>query len=93
MRFSEERIHYLAKRMAGQMIEQGAVDKEIGVNNLASLIAQVIISDLQIEDQIDEEARERLSKQRSLPPQGTGEYDAMFDRVKREIAQRRGWPM
>ena len=93
MRFSEERIQHLAKKMAASMVEQDAVDAKAGRANLASLIAQVIINDLQVEDQIDEEVRDRLSRQRNLPPQGTGEYEAMFDQMKREVAQKKGWPM
>lgn len=93
MRFSEQRIQHLARQMADAMIEQQAVDPKIGRANLSSLIAQVMINDLRVEDEIDGEVRDRLSRQRNLPPQGTGEYEAMFEKVKREIAQRRGWPM
>ncbi len=93
MRLSEERIRDLAKKMAADMIRDGAVDKKIGTANLATLIAQVILKDMQVEEKIDEETRDRLSRQRNLPPQGSGEYEAMFHKVKAEIAAKKGYPL
>ena len=93
MRFSEERIQALAKSIAKDLRDRGAVGKDISAANLSSLIAQEMIRDLQVEDEIDGEVRDILSRQPHLPPQGTGEYEAVFERTKREVAQRRGWPL
>ena len=93
MRLSETRIPHLASKMAREMIREGAVDRKVGAENLATLIAQVIINDLRREDEIDEEVRGRLARQRHLPPQGTGEYEAMFLKLKQEIAAKHGYPL
>ncbi|MCB2155659.1 DUF507 family protein [bacterium] len=93
MRLSEERIHHLANKMAKEMIRDGAVDRKVGTENLATLIAQVMINDLRREDEIDEEVRGMLARQRNLPPQGTGEYEAMFQKLKQDVAAKRGYPL
>lgn len=79
--------------MAQEMVDSGTVEASGGVGAVASLIAQTLISDLRIEDEIDAEARERLLRQRHLPPEGSGEYEAMFLREKEAVAARRGWPL
>lgn len=93
MRLSEERIQALAKTMAADMVARGAVETKVGERDLALLIASVIIKDMQVEEDIDREAREKLSRQRNLPPEKSVEYEAIFDRVKREVAARRGYPL
>ena len=93
MRLSEDRILSIARIMAADMIARGAVEVKTGERDLAALIASVIIKDMQVEEDIDREARERLARQRNLPPEKSAEYEAMFDRVKREVAQKRGYPL
>lgn len=93
MRLSENRVRSLAFRMAKRMLDEGAVDPAIGTQNLSSLIAQVLINDLRVEDEIDEEARARVSKYPRLPPPGSGEYEAAFQNEKRAVAKRRGYPL
>lgn len=93
MRLSEDRIHGLAKTMAADMVARGAVEAKAGERDLALMIASVIIKDMQAEEDIDREARERLSRQRNLPPEKSAEYEAMFEKVKREVAARRGYPL
>jgi hypothetical protein len=93
MRLSEERIRFISKRIAGSMIRNKAVDSAIGHDNLSTLIAQVLIKDLRIEDEIDSEARQMLLRQRNLPPEGSGEYEALFLRLKEQVAARKGYPL
>lgn len=93
MRMSETRIRALAKTIAKDMIDQGAVEGKISVLNLSTLIAQVMIQDLKVEDEIDEEVRQRLLRYPRLPPEGSGEYEALFFKVKSEIASKRGYPL
>lgn len=93
VRLSEDRIQYLARRMARTMIDSGAVDAKTSMGNLSTLIAQVIIKDLEAEDEIDAEVRRRLARIRTLPPPGTGEYEAHFQKTKQQVAGERGYPL
>lgn len=73
------------------MVLKGAVKAAAGADDLASAIAQVINRDLAVEEQIEMEARQMLSKNRNLPPPGTGEYQAAFTQAKQAAARRRGF--
>jgi hypothetical protein len=92
MRLSEERIRFIAKQAARRMIEEGAVEPGVGELNLRTLIAQVLISDMQVEEQIDAQARESVARQRRLV-EGTPEYEAAFQQAKAAIAAKRGYPL
>lgn len=90
---SEERIQFLAGRMARAMIEGGAVDPRAGAENVSTLIAQVLLRDQKDEEKIEEEARQKLLGYPRLPPEGSGEYEALFEKVKSEVAARKGYPL
>ncbi len=93
MRLSEERIRDVSRKMAADMIREGTVAADVGERNLATLVAQIIINDLRAEDTIDELTREKLSRYKHVPPAGSGEYDALFSKVKAEIAREKGYPL
>jgi len=90
MRLSESRVRALAKRMAAEMIARGAVEHARGERALSDAIANVLLNDQELETRIEAEAREMLSKQKNLPPPGTGQYQAAFDQAKKLIASRKG---
>ncbi len=93
MRLSEDRIRDLSRKMAADMIREGVVAPDAGERNLATLIAQIVINDLLMEDRIDELAREKVARYRNPPPPGTGEYDALFSKAKAEVAREKGYPL
>jgi len=94
VRFSEERINDIAKKIASDLIDKQAIDKKVGASNLASLVAQAMIKDLKLEEQIDAETREDMMRHyRNLPPEGTGEYEAIFIKTKQKIAKKHGFPL
>lgn len=93
MRLSEERVHDIARKIAADLLASGAVEAPRGERNLAALVAQALINDLRMEDRIDEEARAKLARQRSAPPAGSPEYEALFLKAKEEIAREKGYPL
>lgn len=93
MRLSEERVHDIAKKIAADLLAKGAVEAPRGERNLAALVGQAIINDLKMEDKIDELARERLARYKSLPPAGSAEHEALFLKAKEEIAREKGYPL
>ena len=90
MRLSENRIRGLAKKMAAEMIARGAAEHAHSERALADVIAKVLASDQDLETRIEAEARELLSRQKNLPPPGTGQYQAAFDQAKKAVAARKG---
>jgi hypothetical protein len=93
MRLSEERIRHIADRIAKDLLDKGAVEATRGARFVSGLITQTIIQDLQREDDIDAEARERLNRYPNRPPEGSGAAEALFQKIKREVAIERGYPL
>ncbi|CAN5403616.1 hypothetical protein BH09SUM1_BH09SUM1_17570 [soil metagenome] len=91
MRLSEPRLRALSKKMAREMSSKGVVRVPSGETGIADLLAKVLTLDQQKEIDIEEEARALVSKQRNLPPPGSGEYQAAFQQAKRAIAVRKGF--
>ncbi len=89
MKLSDQRIRKLSKAMAKQMIQRGAV-KTSFPDNIASAISRVMTIDQKLNEELEQEARATLSRQRNLPPPGTGEYNAAFQQAKRAAAMKRG---
>lgn len=91
MRWSEGRIRAVAGQAAEQMHTRGAVKAKAGKGDLAAFIREVMMKDREQEEAIEEEARKFLTTIKSLPPPGTGEYQAAFQKAKEMIARRRGF--
>lgn len=89
MKLSEKRIRSLAKKIGGEMIAKGLV---VGSEaDVANAIAKSIQTDQERELAIEDEAKALLSRQRSLPPPGSGEYQAALQQAKRQIAMKKGF--
>jgi hypothetical protein len=93
MRLSEDRIRHLADRIAKDLVEKKAVEAGGGARFVAGLITQAMIQDLRREDEIDAEARRRLLRYPGRPPEGSGADEALFQKIKREVAMERGYPL
>lgn len=92
MKLSEKRIRHLAVQIADKLLETRSVEAARGKHDLATLAAKVLNLDQRLESEIDEEARAMLARQPSLPPPGTGEYEAAYEQARRRAAMRRGIP-
>jgi hypothetical protein len=90
MRLSDDRIKILAHRMARQMVARGAVRPHTSTDDLALFLARFLAYDQLKEQEIEKEAREFIARQHTLPPPGSGEYEAAFRNAKTQIAQNKG---
>lgn len=90
MRLSEERINHLARTVT-QKWKKARIVRAPAHPRLETLIARVILEDLQTEDEIDREARRRLRHMPSAPPEDSPEWEALFRREKETLAARRGY--
>ncbi|MGF1574038.1 MAG: DUF507 family protein [Sumerlaeia bacterium] len=93
MRLSEKRINALAKTIAAKMKTNGSFQKSGSQMDLSSLISQTMIQYFSQEEEIDLEVRQLLAKQKNLPPEGTGEYQAAFQQEKIKLANKKGYPL
>lgn len=91
MRLSEERINSLAQQIAKELLAQSLIKHSGSRVILEAEIAKVILEDLAIEEQIDQEVVEMISKMKRNIPQGSAEWSAIYAEKKEELARRRNY--
>jgi hypothetical protein len=91
MRLSDERIAFLAKQVCDMLLDEELVDLEITEERFVFLIESLIREDLQIEDQIDEEAAAWLRKHKPSLQDGTPEWEIALDKTKDSLASSKGY--
>lgn len=88
MRLSDERIQYLAGEISEMLLKKKMIQYRSIKSTLKTLIARTIIKDLQIEDQIDEEVKEIIKSIKRDVPEGSAEWNSIFQQQKELLAKR-----
>jgi hypothetical protein len=91
VRLSEERIAVLAREVCDRLLDDELVDLEMAESDFVALIEMLILSDLRIEDEIDEQATAFLLKNRPQLEEGSTAWEVEFERKKLDLAMARGY--
>ncbi len=91
MRLSEERIAVLAREVCDRLLDEELVDLEMAESDFVVLVEALILSDLRIEDEIDEQTTAFLLKNRPQLEDGSTAWDVEFERKKLDLAMARGY--
>ncbi len=91
MRLSEKRIQFIATQIVEELLGHDEISYTGSRLALETEIARIISEDLRIEDEIDQEVVEMISKMKRNIPQGSAEWDAIYQEKKAEIARRRNY--
>lgn len=91
MRLSEDRINAIAQKIAFELVKLRYIKTRRNLAQVAAWIEKPILQDLEQEDNIDDEVRRELRKLTKCPPEGSFEYQAMFQKKKEEIARRHNY--
>jgi hypothetical protein len=91
MRLTENRIQFIAQQILKELLDSKEISFTGSKMVLESEIARIIFDDLRIEDEIDQEVVEMISKMKRNIPPGSAEWDAIFQEKKAEIARRRNY--
>jgi hypothetical protein len=91
MRLSEDRVHSIAEKVAFHLVKKRLVRTKQRLHQVTTWIELPLIEDLKREEEIDAEVAAQLEKLSKKPPQGSFEYQAMFEKKKEEIVRRRGY--
>jgi hypothetical protein len=91
MRLSEERIASLARRICDTLLDEELIDLEIAEERFTYVLERLILEDLRLEDQIDDEATEKLRRTRPHLKEGTPEWEIAMERVKEDLAIQKGY--
>jgi hypothetical protein len=91
VRLSEERIAVLARAVCDRLLDEELVDLEMAESDFVALIETVILTDLRIEDEIDEQATAFLLKNRPQLDEGSTAWEVEFERKKLDLSMARGY--
>ena len=93
MRLSEQRIENIALAITDRLAEDELVDLTIDEDDLAHLIGDTIMKDLQAEDEIQREAVEWLEVNRKHLDAGSTGWQIELEKQREQIAIRRGYKL
>lgn len=91
MRLSEDRINSISNKIAFQLVKKRMVLTTRKLNQVAAWVEKPILEDLRREEAIELEVAEYIRGLKNKPPEGSFEYQAMFQKKKEEIARRRSF--
>ena len=91
MRLSEEKIAHLATEVVNRLWDNDLVDFKMQEAKFRQEVEKVIFDDLKIEDEISNEAIERIETYKRDIPYGSDEWKILYDRFFEEISTRRGY--
>ncbi len=88
MRLTKNQIEFVSHRIMKDLIERGYIEAD-DPNKLRNDLAQIITSELSVEDQLNDEVREILSQHAEEMRQKNVEYREMFKMIKKKLARER----
>ena len=90
MKLRSEIIHFIAETLADQVVETGLIETDYSQEELIEKIQRVITEDLLVEDRLNDEVREILSKHSEQLDKSHANYSEMFRMVKNRLVRERG---
>jgi hypothetical protein len=90
MRLKKEFVEKIAKKIVGSLIEKGEIIWEAPAEKLESIIADIIIEDLMVEDRLNEEVKMMLESNTDDYDRRMMDYGRAFQLVKSKLARERG---
>ena len=91
MRLNEKRIARLADRIVDVLLEEDLIDFKPTTKQMVAEVGRFVTADLAIEDEITNEAMERLATYSRKIVEGTTEWMVLLAKHKDEIASKRGY--
>ncbi len=90
MKLRKEIIHLISESAAALALEADLMETDYSQEELSEKISRVIIEDLLVEDRLNDEVREILSKHSELMDKSNVNYSEMFRVVKSRLVKERG---
>ena len=93
MRLSEDRINAIAYKIAFELVKKRFIKTQKNLRQVTAWVEKPILDDLEREEEIEEEVRQILRSIKSCPPEGSFEYQALYQKKKEELSRRRGYQL
>lgn len=91
MKLTEDRISHLSHVILGQLLDQGFVfAAESREPSLRTRIKKVFLAELKKEEDLDDKVRRKIASYKRTIPEGSSEWQLLYQRFYREEKARRG---
>ena len=90
MRLKKEFIEKISKKIIESLFSKNLIIWESSHEKLESIISEIIVDDLMVEDQLNEEVKELLDSRTDEYERSMMDYGRVFQLVKSKLARERG---
>jgi len=90
MRLKKEFIEKISKKIIESLLSKNLIIWESSHDKLESIISEIIIDDLMVEDHLNEEVKELLDSRTDEYERSMMDYGRVFQLVKSKLARERG---
>ena len=90
MRLKKETIEKISKKIIESLFSKNLIVWESSHDKLESIISEIIIDDLMVEDHLNEEVKELLDARTDEYERSMMDYGRVFQVVKSKLARERG---
>ena len=90
MRLKKEFIEKISKKIIESLLSKNLIIWESSLDKLESIIGQIIVDDLMVEDHLNEEVKELLDSRTDEYDRSMMDYGRIFQMVKSKLARERG---
>lgn len=90
MRLKKEFIEKISRKIIESLLSKNLIIWESSHDKLESIISEIIIDDLMVEDHLNEEVKELLDSRTDEYERSMMDYGRVFQLVKSRLARERG---
>ena len=90
MRLKKDFIQKISKKIIKSLVSKNLIVWESSHDKLESIISEIIIDDLMVEDHLNEEVKELLDARTDEYERSMMDYGRVFQLVKSKLARERG---
>ena len=90
MRLKKEFIEKISKKIIESLLTKDLIIWESSHDKLESIISEIIVDDLMVEDHLNEEVKELLDSRTDEYERSMMDYGRVFQLVKSKLARERG---
>ncbi|HEV8306597.1 MAG TPA: DUF507 family protein [Methylomirabilota bacterium] len=89
MKFSRERVFHLAVRLTDELLATDGVTALKAADELRTEIIRTLSDETRVEETIDAEVRKILGSYARPAPEGSAEWDILYQKTREEVYRRR----
>lgn len=89
MKFSRERVFHLAARMAEELLQTEGVVALKPVDEIRTEMIRTLSDETRVEESIDAEVRKILQSYARPAPEGSPEWEILYQKTREEVYRRR----